>query len=135
LTGTWVATIQLEATIDDSTWFLLEIIGVSDGQPASSTATNGVWSVPCGGFSQVRAFSSAYTSGTVNVNLQANVGGPLYTNHTNLERLSGSFVDVAAGNAGAGTQRVVVATDNPSITVDAPTATPVAVQRRRLRLR
>lgn len=67
LTGTWVATVEFEGTVDGTTWVALN---VHNGTAlVVNTTGNGVFVAPAGHFDQVRVRASAYTSGTVNVSL------------------------------------------------------------------
>lgn len=75
ITGTWVATLLFEGQDGNGNW--IGILGsvAGNGSPTASTGTNLSISVPCGGFNQVRVRSSAFTSGTANINY--NVGSGL----------------------------------------------------------
>ena len=59
------------------------------------------------------------------VPVSATAGGGL---KTDLSEIDGNAPDLGAGNAGSGTQRVILATDQPSVTVDAAVGTPVHMQ-------
>jgi hypothetical protein len=74
ITGTWTATIEFEGTVDGSNWVALR---VHDGtQVVTNTTANGLFMAPAGHLDQVRVRSSAYTSGTANINLLSCRGVP-----------------------------------------------------------
>lgn len=74
ITGTWVGTILFQGQNGDSTWST--VIGTVTGQgiAAAALTANGSIAIPCGGFTQVRALMSAYTSGTADVQYNASIG-------------------------------------------------------------
>lgn len=78
--GTWVATLQLEATVDGTNWFISMLYTTpGQGVPDYAVVTaNGTLIVPCGGFSQVRLRATIYTSGTVSVTYDAGLGMNVY---------------------------------------------------------
>lgn len=65
LSGTWVATVVIEATCDDALWFSANAISPSSTNIFSAVIANIQFVVACGGFTQVRVRASAYTSGTI----------------------------------------------------------------------
>lgn len=71
ITGTWVATVQFEATIDGTNWFSVPAFPPTTGVSVTSTSANGQWIIPSAGYEQVRARVSAFTSGTVVIDLEA----------------------------------------------------------------
>jgi hypothetical protein len=73
----------------------------------------------------VRAVIAGKTPGGTYTNVQVSTGGNF---KIDLEDIADTAIDVNTGNASAGTQRVVLANDQPTVTVDAPVATPVAVR-------
>lgn len=74
ITGTWVATVQFEATTDGTNFFSINGIVPTTGARATSTTANGQWVLPVAGYEQVRARVSAFTSGTVVIDLEASSG-------------------------------------------------------------
>lgn len=75
LTGAWSGTIKLQGTVDGSTWVDLAFTNaVINGAPASTTTSNGIYRTSSGPYTAVRAFASAWTSGTANVTLRASRG-------------------------------------------------------------
>lgn len=68
LTGTFVATVTFEATIDDASWFAVGLKTAADGAAVTSATAPGAWKLPQDvALSQFRARVSAFTSGTVTV--------------------------------------------------------------------
>jgi len=72
----WTGTIEIEGTVDGTTWSAIRAnpIGASAG-PVTSTTANGTWSGICGGLQQIRVRSSAWSSGTANIELRATPTG------------------------------------------------------------
>lgn len=75
ITGTWVATLVFEGTIDGSNWFSIPVVTVGDIATSASTTINGQWRVPSSGFNQIRVRSSLYTSGSASITFQATGSG------------------------------------------------------------
>ena len=77
VTGTWVATLVAEGLMaDGTTWQQIPIYTVATTLPyiaSLSTAANGSYVVTGGGYTQIRIRASAFTSGTVNVALNASL--------------------------------------------------------------
>lgn len=68
ITGTFVATITFEGTIDDTNWFVLALTPSTRAAAASTATTVGAWLLPQDvALSQLRARVSAFTSGTITV--------------------------------------------------------------------
>ena len=77
LTGTWVATIQFEGSVDGTNYQALLAKASETGTGVTSATANGIWGVPVSGLRYVRVRASAYTSGTVHVVISTpSVGGP-----------------------------------------------------------
>ncbi|MBA3841052.1 MAG: hypothetical protein H0X39_00255 [Actinobacteria bacterium] len=134
-------TVVAEATIDGTNWF-----SVFRGYDATVTGTGANWgagsqygvagryTVNVAGFSGFRVRVSSYTSGSTTITLRAsaatgpigitlplpvgsNIIGALVADQTvNLSRIGGTATDVNSGNKSAGTQRIVLATDQPNLT-------------------
>jgi hypothetical protein len=85
VTGTWVATLSFEATVDSTNWFSILGIELPAKTESSSITTNKNIIIPCGSFAQVRIKATAYTSGTATVTYDASVGAndldPTYGNN------------------------------------------------------
>lgn len=79
VTGTWVATLQVEGTVDGTNW--VTVIGLDQSQAVFTnfTGTNTRVYVNCGGFQQIRLNATSFTSGTVNIAWDASSGGPVIT--------------------------------------------------------
>lgn len=67
LTGTWIATVIFEASVDGSTWVSVDGIGRPLNGRYTQLTSNYTVAIECAGFSQIRAKASAYTSGTINI--------------------------------------------------------------------
>ena len=78
ITGTWVGVVTFEASVDESTFTAVDAWPASGSTSVTTTAANGVWTIPSGGYSQVRARFSTDTSGTVVVSLQGTAAGSKY---------------------------------------------------------
>jgi hypothetical protein len=132
LTGTWTATVGFDATVDGTNWTDLGVYVLTESSSTVTTATgNGIWSVNVGGFNQIRAFTDAYTSGTVTVDIEASVGpaqrnkleavsvGTFPDNEPfNMAQINGTTPSMNTGNAAVGTQRVVLASDQPVVEIE-----------------
>lgn len=66
LTGTWVATVSFQGSVDGTTWVaaLAYPIGTVNGAPVTEATANGSWTIPINA-PYVRARVTAYTSGSV----------------------------------------------------------------------
>jgi hypothetical protein len=76
ITGTWTATALFEASIDGTNYQALEAWPSNSATSATSSAANGVWNSPVGGFNQVRVRANPFTSGTLTVSLRASNASP-----------------------------------------------------------
>ena len=74
ISGTWVATLVMEGQSGDGIWYTLAVGNPNGGLNISSFTTNNLYTVGSGGFTQVRIRASTYTSGTVNVTMDASSG-------------------------------------------------------------
>lgn len=93
IAGTWVATVMVEGTVDDTTWFTIPM-----SSPFGDTYTNvtvtGPYLVNCAGLTQVRIKASTYTSGTITITWNADAGVSNYLQ--NADNL------ISTGNSGGG---------------------------------
>lgn len=132
VTGTWVATISIEATIGDGNWF--GINGDVDTTDAitSTFTTNTFITIPCGGFSQVRLNATLFTSGTVNVSWVASLGSnilEIFNTTANSLKASVNLNDGAGTSVTVGQKTsasslpVVIASDQSAVSVVGPTLT------------
>lgn len=72
LGGTFVATLQFEGTVDNTTWAALAMHTTAlPGTDVTSATATGIWQGDCGGLYAVRVRCSAYTSGLVSASLGA----------------------------------------------------------------
>ena len=74
VSGTWVGTLIMEGQSGDGIWYALAVGNPNGGLNISSFTANNLYTVGSGGFTQVRVRASAYTSGTVNVTMDASSG-------------------------------------------------------------
>lgn len=75
VTGVWVATIAIEGTVDGTNYF--SVIGLDEAQGVSASfSANQRTYINCSGFQNVRLRASAFTSGTVTVDWEANAAAP-----------------------------------------------------------
>jgi len=75
VTGITTATITFEATVDGTNWAAVRAIPLSTGTGATTTTADGLFLVPVGGMSQLRARISAWTAGTITVSGYGVTGG------------------------------------------------------------
>lgn len=75
ITGTWVATLNLQADAGDGVWAsVLGKLPYPSGALAASIGSNVQLKIPCAGMRQVRIIATAYTSGTATVTWNAGTG-------------------------------------------------------------
>ena len=74
LSGTWVATLSFEGTLDGTLWNPINAVSSSTSSPSSTTTANGLYRLTPGGLFQIRVNATAFTSGTVTVNGRASTG-------------------------------------------------------------
>ena len=87
ITGTFVATIKFEGSLDGSNWVSLFFKDPSTGNDTSSTTSKGIFTGSVAGLKHVRVRASVYTSGTVNVIIVTSFSGTISQN-TNESRSS-----------------------------------------------
>lgn len=75
ISGTFVATLLLEGTIDGSNWFSLGMVDPTTGVVASSLTTTGALVGSCAGLKDVRVRSSSFTSGLVSITFRSTISG------------------------------------------------------------
>lgn len=80
--GTFVGTLQLQGSIDDLNWVALAaypIGSTAGGSPVTSTTAPGAWVASAAGCKSARVICTAYTSGSMVVNLRCeSQGSPLF---------------------------------------------------------
>lgn len=74
ISGTWVATLVIEGQSGDGIWYALQASNPNGGLNINSFTSNNLYIIGSGGFTQVRIRALAYTSGTVNVAMDASSG-------------------------------------------------------------
>lgn len=80
VTGTFVATLAFEGSGDGgTTWVAVAASNAIGSSFSTSTSTTGVFRLVCSSFTHIRGRISAYTSGTVSVNINASAGSELTT--------------------------------------------------------
>lgn len=102
VTGTWVGTLQIQATINDIDWF--QIVGFASGstQLAFSEFTeNDQFRVPCAGYKKVRAYASSWTSGTATIYCSASPGSSV-TRSSVTQNIVDSLGNSSVANLNAG---------------------------------
>ena len=67
VTGTFVATVTFEVSINGADWVALQVFPSNNSTGATTAAAAGVWTAAVSGFALARARVSAYTSGAVTV--------------------------------------------------------------------
>lgn len=77
ITGTFVATVQFEGTVEGTTWFSVDATVIAVGTVVNSATATGQWFIQSSGLSKVRARCSAYTSGSAIVNWEGGAGSGL----------------------------------------------------------
>lgn len=71
LSGTFVAVVHFEGSVNGIDFFPLQVISVSGGSPVSSAASPGAYRASIAALREVRARVGSYTSGTVVVDAMA----------------------------------------------------------------
>lgn len=69
VTGTWVATLTFEASVDGTNWVVVQGVPTTGMTAVTTTTANGAWQFAIGGFDEFRVRASLFTSGTVAVAL------------------------------------------------------------------
>ena len=99
LSGTFVATVTFEGTVDYHTWIAITARDVASGGTATTATTTGIYVADCAGLLFVRARVSAYTSGSVTVVAEATMGesdGATTGSEVHLGQVGGEAVVAAA---------------------------------------
>lgn len=73
LTGTWVGTVSFYQTIDGTTYDAIKGVSITGGGSVSSTTANGEWVFNVGGFKEIWAVMTSYTSGTATTVLNSSI--------------------------------------------------------------
>lgn len=67
VTGTWVATLVFEGSVDGANWFTIQATTLPAGASTTTITSNGAFLIGIGGFAAIRIRASLYTSGTATV--------------------------------------------------------------------
>lgn len=67
VTGTWSATISIQATVDNINWFAISCYVPSSQAVVSTFSVNQAVVVNCAGYEQVQLIATGFTSGTISV--------------------------------------------------------------------
>lgn len=96
ISGTWVATLTFEGSIDGTTYFSIPALTIAGSTTATTTTANGNFGIAVGGYFSVRVRASAYTSGTATItyNSDSNINNgatpPALGTSSNPTSISGS---------------------------------------------
>lgn len=105
VTGTWTATLIIEATNDGgTTWNTTNGNIVALDTSTQFFSTNAFLVVPCGSFGQVRLRASAFSSGTANITWEASSGANVVPVFNNVASAFNAQVvgNIASGSADSG---------------------------------
>lgn len=69
VTGTFAATLQVQATLDGNTWVPINMTNITSGIESSNITAAGLYTADLVGITQVRAITTAYSSGSLVVTL------------------------------------------------------------------
>ena len=95
--GTWVGTILIEGSNDETNYYLIQSIDRSTGLLISSITTNGTYESKTNGFKYLRLRSSAWTSGTATISVS---GSDASSINSNIDLLRGATDGTLIGNTG-----------------------------------
>ncbi len=80
LSGTWVGSMIVQGSLDNTNWFNLPLVAVSSSYPqgsgTNSMTSNGIYSFGLGGIPWTRVKASSISSGTCDVALVTDQGAP-----------------------------------------------------------
>jgi hypothetical protein len=101
VTGTWVGTLQPQYQLADNSWVNGSVFPtLPSGVSVSTITANGQWKTNTGGFQAFRLLSTAWTSGTATINLEASAGQTFL--QILLKGASGQTLDGTAGTPSTG---------------------------------
>ena len=128
VTGTWVATLTLQATVDGTNWATVTGSVLNIDTTTQSVANNQLINIASGGFSQVRLIATAYTSGTASIAWDASAGS---NSQQVFSSVAASFQTTARLNDGSGNAisegQQTMAASLPMVIASNQTAFPVNV--------
>ncbi len=93
--GIVTATVTFEATIDNDTWYAVEAVNRNNGSKATSTASDGIFSISVAEFKMLRCPVSSWTSGTITVRAIGLDGGIADPADVAVSDITTGTVDVA----------------------------------------
>jgi hypothetical protein len=86
ITGTWVATLTFQGTVDGTNWINLDGVARPTNTSINTLTANNTVLIECAGFQSVRVIATAFTSGTVAIAFDAsdkiNFDDPTYGNNS-----------------------------------------------------
>jgi len=112
LTGTWVGTVVGEYTLDGTTWYSLVGFQIGGSAVVTSASGNGNFRANVAGFLKMRIRASAWTSGTVDIELRSHVRTPAIP----IDGNGNIGVRVVATAPPAGVDAVIISADTPLTT-------------------
>lgn len=126
VTGTWVATLQFEGTVDGANYFNVNAVQPTSGNSINQTSGNGQWFIGCAGLAKLRVRCSSFTSGTATVTIVAsigtqvaNLGNPIPAGTNNIGDVDVLTVPAPLSTSGGGTEatalRVTIANDSTGV--------------------
>ena len=138
LTGTWVATITVQATNGDGSWINVASLSNQSGLITNTTTINGTLEMNASGWTQARLIATAFTSGTVNVTWSSGQGNHvmiayqgnginLQTNTALVDSSQNPLGVTPASTAATATQEALVVALSPNTPVPTGTNTIGAV--------
>jgi len=90
VTGTWTATIGIQATVDNINWFNVSGYNPSNQTSVSSFSINQPVVVSCSGFVAVQLIATFFTSGTINIAWSSSFAGANAVSVTETFSISGA---------------------------------------------
>lgn len=110
LSGTWVGTVQFEQTLDSgTTWIAKTVYPALGGAGVTSATANGQWKFACGGETHVRVRCSAFTSGTIVVDLNLTAGVDTGTGPGTTSTAAPTATGTITSVAGSGSDGTILA--------------------------
>lgn len=119
LTGTFVGTVQIQVTVDGSTWVNVtgsnSIVNMATGgyMASGNLTAAGVYEMSVAGVNSVRVITTAYTSGTIVVSTRLTQGAPSMVSVVGTSLVSGSVTVTPA--SGTSYNLVTAATTNAAV--------------------
>ena len=74
IAGTWVGTIAFQGNVDGTNWFTVLAKPVSSPTNVATVTANGAWRLAISGLKAFRVLSTAWTSGTANIEIRRSGG-------------------------------------------------------------